>query len=152
MIRLPFAPANEKFVKSFINKLEIFTNHRLKFNNYETPEKFKSLFNNKDKVSHYSCIIYRGMCSCGADYIGETVRDARLRWNEHENGTDKNSGCAKNLNENDFPEFKWFILSVAPKVLFKRKILGAYFIKALNLILNNQLNSDILTLFGNSVT
>ena len=119
---------------------------------YGTPEKFKSLFNNKDKVSHYSCIIYRGMCSCGADYIGETVRDARLRWNEHENGTDKNSGCAKNLNENDFPEFNWFILPAAPKVLFKRKILGAYFIKALNLILNNQLNSDILTLFGNSVT
>ena len=27
MIRLPFAPANEKFVKSFINKLEIFTNY-----------------------------------------------------------------------------------------------------------------------------
>ena len=25
-IRLPFAPATEKFVKSFINKLEIFTN------------------------------------------------------------------------------------------------------------------------------
>ena len=25
LIRLPFGPANEKFVKSFINKLEIFT-------------------------------------------------------------------------------------------------------------------------------
>ena len=33
-----------------------------------------------------SCII----CSCGADYVGETVRNAQLRWNEHENGTDKN--------------------------------------------------------------
>ena len=32
LIRLPFAPANEKFVKSFINKLEIFTNYRVKFN------------------------------------------------------------------------------------------------------------------------
>ena len=31
LIRLPFAPANEKFVKSFINKLEIFTNYRVKF-------------------------------------------------------------------------------------------------------------------------
>ena len=69
---------------------------------YGTPEKFKSLFNNKDKVSHYSCIIYRGMCSCGADYIAETVRDARLRWNEHENGTHKNWECAKHLIENDF--------------------------------------------------
>ena len=31
LIRLPFAPANEKFVKSFINKLEIFTNYQVKF-------------------------------------------------------------------------------------------------------------------------
>ena len=31
-IRLPFAPANEKFVKSFINKLETFTNYKVKFN------------------------------------------------------------------------------------------------------------------------
>ena len=27
-----FAPANEEFVKSFINKLEIFTNYKVKFN------------------------------------------------------------------------------------------------------------------------
>ena len=31
LIRLSFAPANEKFVKSFINKLEIFTNYKIKF-------------------------------------------------------------------------------------------------------------------------
>ena len=31
-IRLPFASANEKFVKSFINKLETFTNYKVKFN------------------------------------------------------------------------------------------------------------------------
>ena len=32
LIRLPFAAANEKFVKSFINKLEIFKNYRVKSN------------------------------------------------------------------------------------------------------------------------
>ena len=26
-------------------------------------------------------VIYRGICSCGANYIGETVCNARLRWN-----------------------------------------------------------------------
>ena len=152
MIRLPFAPANEKFVKSFINRLEIFTNYSLKFNTVMNTQKIKSLFNYKDKVSHYSCIIYRGICSCGADYIGETVLNARLRWNEHENGTDNNSECAKHLNENDNREFKWSILSLAPKISFKRKILEAYFIKTLNPVLNNQLNNDILTLFRNGVT
>ena len=32
LVRLPFAPANERFVKSFINKLDIFTNYKVKFN------------------------------------------------------------------------------------------------------------------------
>ena len=32
LIRLPFAIANEKFVKYFVNKLEIFTNYRVKLN------------------------------------------------------------------------------------------------------------------------
>ena len=147
-MRLPFAPVNETFVKSFINKLEIFTKFSIVWN----TRKIKSLFNYKDKVSHYSCIIYRGICSCGAHYIEETVRNARLRWNDHENGTDKNSECAKHLNKNDDHEFRWSILSLAPKVSFKRKVLEAYFIKTLNPILNNQLNSDILTLFRNGVT
>ena len=80
------------------------------------------------------------------------MRNARLRWNEHESDRDKNSECANHLNENDKHEFKWCILSLAPKVSFKRKILEAYFIKTLNPTLNNQLNSDILTLFRNGVT
>ena len=37
--------------------------------------KIQSLFNNKDKVKHHSCVIYRGICSCGADYIGEAIRN-----------------------------------------------------------------------------
>ena len=94
-------------------------------------------------------VIYRGICSCGADYIRETVRNARLRCNEHENGTDKNSECAKYLTENVNHES---ILSLAPKILCKRKILEVYFMKTLNPILNNQLNSGILTLFRNAVT
>ena len=97
LIRLPFAPANEKFVKPFINKLEIFTNYRVEFNIVRNTWKIKHLFNYKEKVSHYSSMIYRGICSYGTDYIRETVPNARLRWNEHENGTDKNSECVKHL-------------------------------------------------------
>ena len=80
------------------------------------------------------------------------MHNAQLRWNEHENGTDKSSERAKHFNENDNHEFKWSTLSLAPKILFKRKILEAYFIKKLNSILNNQLNSNILTFFRNGVT
>ena len=50
----------------------------------------QSLFNNKDKVKHHSCVVYRGICSCGADYIGETIRNSQIRWNEHITGKDKN--------------------------------------------------------------
>ena len=57
MIRLPFVPANEKFLKTFINKLEIFTNYSIKFNIVLNTRKIKSLFNYNDKVSRYSCII-----------------------------------------------------------------------------------------------
>ena len=41
---------------------------------------------------------------------------------------------------------------LAPNVSIKRKVLVAYFIKTLNPILNNQSNSDILTLLRNGVT
>ena len=107
---------------------------------------------NKNKVSNIKCVIYRGICSCGAGYIGETVSNARLPWNEHENGTDKNSKCAKHLNGNYNRECKLSFLSLAPKISFKRKILEAFFIETLNPILNNQLNSDILTIFRNGIT
>ena len=63
------------------------------------------------------------MCSCGRQIIRRNSQNAQLWWSQHESGTDKNSECAKNLNENDSHEFKWSILSLAPKFLVKRKIL-----------------------------
>lgn len=49
-------------------------------------QKIQSLFNDKDDVLHYSCVIYGGVCSCGVDHIGETVRNANIRWKEHDKG------------------------------------------------------------------
>ena len=73
LITLPLAPASGKFERSFINKYEIIANYKVKFNIVWNSRKIKSLFNNKDKITHCSCVIYRGICSCGADYIRETV-------------------------------------------------------------------------------
>ena len=39
----------------------------------------QSLFNNKDKVQHLSCVIYKGVSSCGADYIGERIRNDKIK-------------------------------------------------------------------------
>ena len=55
------------------------------------PAKEKSFMNQFKRFGTPENVIYRGICSCGADYIGETVCNAHLRWNKHENGTDKNS-------------------------------------------------------------
>ena len=88
---------------------------------------------------------------CGRLYR-KTVHSTRLRWYEHENGTDRDSESAKRLNENDNHEFSWSILSLPPKILFQRKMFEAYIIKTLNVVLKNQLNTDILQLFRNEVT
>ena len=34
---------------------------------------------------HPSCVIYRGKCSCGEEYIGETEKNVEKRWSEHIN-------------------------------------------------------------------
>ena len=44
----------------------------------------KSLFPLKDKADHFSCVIYREDRCCDQNYIGETVRNAKIRLNEHE--------------------------------------------------------------------
>ena len=36
--------------------------------------KDKSLFKVKSKNPHLSCVVYRGRCSCGEEYVGETER------------------------------------------------------------------------------
>ena len=110
-----------------------------------------SLFPLKDKVSHYSCVIYQGDCSCDQNYIGETVCNAEIRWNEHE---DKNSKCesAKHLKKNPTHKFRMTIISKAPENFCKRRALEAYFIKTICPTLNEQLDNDILTLFRNGMT
>ena len=34
---------------------------------------------------HPSCKIYKGECTCGETYVGETVRNVEVRWAEHNN-------------------------------------------------------------------
>ena len=133
-------------------KLQTFTNGKFRFNIIWNTRKIQSLFNNKDKVKHLSCVIYKGVCSCGTDCIGETIRNIKIRWNEHESGIDRNSECFKHLQEHLSHGFQWSVLSIAPKNSFKQKIVEAYFIKIMVPSLNGQMNSDVLALFRNSIT
>ena len=74
---------------------------------------------------------------------------ARIDEQEQSNGKSKPS---KHLKNNPGHQFNWMILSRAPSHLLKRKTLEAYFIKKLNPSLNDQLDSEILTLFSHGVT
>ena len=79
LIRLPFAPRNEKFSKRFISILKTFTNCKVRFHIIWNIRKIQSIFSNKDKMQLLSYVIYKGVCSCGADDIGETIRNVEIR-------------------------------------------------------------------------
>ena len=75
LFKLPYYPSNERDVKRFIDKLQSFTNEKLKFIVLWSTRNIKSLFPLKDRAKHLSCVIYEGVCSCGKRFICETIRN-----------------------------------------------------------------------------
>ena len=69
--QLPFCKTNERKIKSIVNKLEEYTNNKVKFIYHWKTRKLKSLFPLKYRIKHKANIIYRGICSCKAPYTGE---------------------------------------------------------------------------------
>ena len=114
-------------------------------------KKIRSLFPLKDRTRHRSCIIYKGVCSCGKTYIGETDRNASARWKEHDTPS-SNSEPAKHKLEDPTHNFEWEIITSAPTSFFKRKILEDYYIAKLVPEINEQTSSNILKLFRYGVT
>ena len=72
-------------------------------------------------------VIYKGDCSCGSRFIGETKRNAKVRWNEHNNLT-KSSELSKHLRSNINHYFPWAVISNALKNAKTRKNLDAPYI------------------------
>ena len=72
-VRLPYSSVNDKFSKSLVNEIEDYTIGKIKLFIIWNTRKIQSLFNNKDNVQHHSCVIYHGVFSCGADYVGESI-------------------------------------------------------------------------------
>ena len=100
---------------------------RFKFNFVWNTPKIQPLFWLRDKVQHLSCVIFKGICSCGERYFGEIIRNCKIRWDEH-NDVNKSSEPAKHLARNIDHEFSWYALTRAPENTLKRRILEAYFI------------------------
>ena len=91
------------------------------------------LFPLKDKSVHPSCVISKGTFWCGETYIGETIRNTSVRWEEH-NNPNKKSEPAKHLKSNFYHVCKWVILCKAPQNYKVRRNLEATYIALLKLI------------------
>ena len=149
-IKLPFCGKNEKLSKTFIEKLNKFTNFNFIFIILWQTRQIKTLFNNKDKNTHRSKAVYKGDCSCGVDYIGETVRNLAVRIAEHSNPA-HTSEPAKHLRENPSHAFTWRVLSSA-QTFHKRRIVEGLMIQQFRPSLNKQVISYVSKLFPLGIT
>ena len=80
LVETPYCEENENASKNVIEKFEGFTNQRYRIAIKWITRKVKSLFKVKSKNPHPSCVIYRGNCSCGEEYIGKTERNVVKHW------------------------------------------------------------------------
>ena len=152
-IKLPFCGKNEKLSKKFIEKLNKFTNFNFIFIILWQTRQIKTLSNNKDKNTHRSKVVYKGDCSCGVDYIGETVRNLAVRIAEHSNPA-HTSEPAKHLRENPSHAFTWHVLSSAQTQaqIHKRRIVEGLMIQQFRPSLNKQVISYVSKLFPLGIT
>ena len=148
ILRLPFSESNEKFTKPYQKSCYIYINVNSTL--FRTLETLDHSFKLKI-VKYYSCVVYEGSCSCGENYVSESVRNNVLRWAEHED-PNKQSEPGKHLKYFPDHQFEWKVLTRAPEYTRKRKILEAFLIKSINPFLNEQLDTELLVLFRNGVT
>ena len=92
----------------------------------------------KDKNLHKSHVIYEGECSCGENYVGETMRSFEVRITEHSNIC-HTLEPARHLLENPSHSFQWRVLCSA-RYYFKRKIIEGLIIQQRSPTLNKQVN------------
>ena len=96
-------------------------------------------------------MIYNGSCSCGETYIGVTIYNTSIRWEEHNDPT-KKSEPVKNLKNIFYHVFNWVILHKTPQNYTVRHNLKALYIVLLKPTLNEQKDLGIITLLRNGVT
>ena len=148
LVEVPYCLKNESSSKQFIKKFDKFTNYTFNVRIKWLAKKIKTLIN---KSLHQACKIYKGVCSCGEIYIGKTIRNIEVRWDEHNNPM-KKSNPSKYIKDNLDHVFNWLVLANGPKNMLQRKVLEVYYIVLEKLTLNEQLEPGRLNLFQNGVT
>ena len=136
-VEIPYCELNEIKSKHFSKKFHKFTNKSFRMVKTLKTRNMRPLFPLKDKKDYKLCVIYKGDCSCGSRYIGETKRNAEVRWKEHNNST-KSSEPSKHLRSNINHYFTWVVISNAPKKLRPGKTSKHHILLSGNLILTNK--------------
>ena len=75
-VEIPYCELNEMKSKHFLKKFHKFTSISFRMVITWKTRNIRSLFPLKDKNDYKSCVIYKGDCSCGSRYVGETKHNA----------------------------------------------------------------------------
>ena len=151
LLEIPYCESNEKVSKTFMSKFHKFTDDKYTLCIKWKTRKIRSLFPLKSRNPYPSNVIYEGKCAdCEVTYIGETRRNAIVRWAEHSDPTHK-SEPARHINRNIEHEFTWTIVkkTMNSKLL---KIFEAFIIALKRPKLNEQVESHKLMSFRHGVT
>ena len=84
-------------------------------------------------------------------YVGATKRNVEVRYLEH-NHLSAKSAPSKYLNQNINHMFTWSVICSAPKIDRTRKNLEAFYIAIMRPNLNEQCESNVLTLSRNGIS
>ena len=114
LVEIPYCLKNENSSKQFIKKFDQFTNDTFDVQIKWLTKKLKILFKVQHKSLHQACKIYKGVCSCGETYIGETMRNVEVCWDEHNNPMNK-SNPLKHIKDNLDHVFNWSVLANIPR-------------------------------------
>ena len=150
LVDIPYCPKNEEFSKRFMKKVDAFTDNKYDIHIKWITKKVKQLFKLKSRNPHPSCVIYEGVCSCQESYIGETVRNVEIRWQEHED-TQKDSEPAKHLKNNPTHSFTWKVFLSVSSIRRIRQNMKVSIIALKRPALNERVVSKKLLLFRNGV-
>ena len=150
LIEIPYCSGNEKASHAFLTKFHNYTSSKYRVAIKWITKKTKTLFPLKDRNNHPACKIYEGVCSCGSTYIGETKRNCEQRWKEHL--PPHKSEPANHIRENHDHKFQWRVIANAPMNNRTRKNLEALYIALKRPNLNEQVESNVLTLFRFGIT
>ena len=91
------------------------------------------------------------MCICRETYIGETRRNAQIKWHDHEDPK-KESEPAKHFRNHPDQSFSCQMLLSVPAKNHIRKTMKASLITLNRPTLNEQVESHRLLLFRNGIT